>query len=221
MTPNDFKILFPVLAISLMVWSGKSFSKVKPDLTKMTSAKSSQEVSAKLPAESRVSNDLNVHSVGIGVGQTFLAGDFNKRGNDGITADLYYNYSASHSFDFFTNFHHSKHTLGGKEARLTGLALGIKGKAYQFDAFSPFVLGGLGFYSPKVKRFINNKLSESESAVTFGWNIGLGADLKLNPKFSVGVLWHYHNPFDVKQEADSDVEGSYSKLLITTLYSFK
>ncbi len=221
MTSNklNYKVLLPVLVISLMTWSGSSFS--KPNIKKLTSDKASKEVATELPEDSRNPNELHIHSVGLGIGQTFLAGDFEDRGDNSITADLYYNYSASHSFDFFANFHHSKHKLGRKQVRISGLALGIKGKVYQFDAFSPFFMGGLGFYNPKVKRIVNDQLKESESKVTFGWNFGVGADLKLNSSFSVGVLWHFHNPFDVKQEVDSDVEGSYSKLLITTLYSFR
>ncbi|EQC44412.1 hypothetical protein [Bacteriovorax sp. DB6_IX] len=92
---------------------------------------------------------LKVHSLGVGIGQTFLQGDFKDHGEDKITADLFYNYSASHSFDFLANFHYSTHEYRKKKVTATGLALGIKAKMFNFDNFSPFATGGLGFYSPK------------------------------------------------------------------------
>src|SRR5690606_2383811 len=75
---------------------------------------------------------LNRHSVGIGFGQTFLAGDFDKNGEDKITFDGFYNYSASHSFDLLVNIHASKHKFQEKHAILRGIAPGIKAKLYQF-----------------------------------------------------------------------------------------
>ena len=40
---------------------------------------------------------------GLGLGQTFLTGDFGKNGEDSITVDLYYKYKASYSFDLIVN----------------------------------------------------------------------------------------------------------------------
>ncbi len=165
-------------------------------------------------------SELNVHSIGVGVGQTFLNGDFNNLANSSITGDLYYNYSASYSFDFMANLHYWTQTKNSTEVRTLGIAPGIKGKFYQFDNFTPYAIGGLGFYNPLVKRFQNNNLTESESKWVFGYHFGTGADLKLNEKITVGLLLHFHNPFDVKQENGSDVEGSYQKLMLTSFYSF-
>jgi opacity protein-like surface antigen len=91
---------------------------------------------------------------------------------------------------------------------------------YQFDNFAPFALGGLGFYRPSVTRMVNNQIVESDRKTTFGWHLGLGADLKLNLNYSAGILAHYHHPFDVQQDLGPKVSGSYCKLMMTFMYSF-
>ncbi len=182
--------------------------------------KGSKEKTNKRTLSSIGETPLGSHSVGVGLGQTFLTGDFGENGEDSITVDLYYKYKASYSFDLMVNGHYSSHSLADKQSELLGLNAGIKAKLYNFDAFNPYVLGGLGFYLPSVKRFIDGSLKSSESKLSFGTHIGIGGELELNEKFSVGVLAHYHNPFDVKQGNDPEVEGSYYKILFTTLYSF-
>lgn len=172
------------------------------------------------PAVSRLGGDLQKHSLGIGVGQTFLYSKLEDNGDDKITVDLYYNYSASYTFDFMANFHVSSHTFGETRSEISGLALGIKAKAYQIDNFSPFALAGLGFYNPKITRVVNNALLESTSKLVFGIHLGVGTELKLNEKFTLGLMGHYHDPFDVRQEIGPKVEGNYFKLLITSFYTF-
>ncbi|GAB4414687.1 MAG: hypothetical protein OHK0056_21680 [Bacteriovoracaceae bacterium] len=179
-----------------------------------------EDNSSPAPSSPSPSNTVHLHSLGIGLGQTFLNGKFDDNGEDKITADLIYSYSASSSFDLMADFHYSKHEFRGRYVRLTGLALGIKAKLYNFDSFSPFVLGGLGFYAPKVKRDVEGVLTESESKIVFGDHLGVGAELRLNRRVVMGVLAQIHNPFDVKQEIGPEVEGSYGKLLIYGLYSF-
>ena len=164
--------------------------------------------------------ELNIHSVGVGIGQTFLNSDFDKLADSSITGDLYYNYSASYSFDFMANLHYWKQSKNKTEVRTLGIAPGIKGKFYQFDNFTPYAVGGLGFYNPLVKRYQNDSLVESDSKWVFGYHFGAGADLKLNETITVGVLVHFHNPFDVKQDNGSTIEGSYQKLMLTSFYSF-
>lgn len=167
-------------------------------------------------------NKIRKHSVGIGVGQTFLKGDFKDSGDDEITIDLLYNYSASHSFDFMANLHYSTHSHKKQQTEISALTLGFKAKAYQFDAFSPFVMAGLGVYNPTVKSDKNGDgvLVNSKSKITFGNHLGLGADLTLNEKVTVGLLTQVHNPFDVKQDDDTTLEGSYFKMMMTAYYTF-
>lgn len=206
------KIVMPVL----FMFTGISvYGKNK--IQKLTSSETASEVAAQISS----SSDLQKHSFGIGLGQTFVAGDFNDTGEDQITWDLLYNYSASYSFDLLLDFHHSKQSFADTYTQLTSFNMGIKSKFYQIDNFSPFAVAGLGFYAPKVRRNIDGQLLESKTKVVFGYNLGGGGDLKLNDKMSVGVYAAYHNPFDVKQEVGPEVEGRYYKLLITAFYSFQ
>ena len=162
----------------------------------------------------------HMHSLGIGLGQTFLSGGFGENGEDRITVDLIYSYSASYSFDLLADVHYSKHKSKNESISLLGTSLSIKSKLYQFDSLAPFILGGLGFYRPQSKRNVNGKLVKSEAKMTFGTNVGAGVDLRLNQSYTAGVLAHYHNPFDVKQDEGPEVEGSYFKLLLTLTRSF-
>jgi opacity protein-like surface antigen len=198
----------------------KSRAKKRP-LPKTNVSKEQNQDQNKTPESApAISISGNKHGVGVGLGQTFLGGDFSKNGEDQITVDLLYIYKASYSFDFLADFHYSKHTFRGNQVKLKGLALGIKGKVFHFDAFSPFVLGGFGFYEPQTTRSVDGVLTESESKITFGYHVGGGADLELNKNVTIGILGHIHNPFDIKQEVGAEVSGSYFKLLLTAIYSF-
>jgi hypothetical protein len=194
------------------------------DLTSQETADKAQ--SGQIPAEtssrstSRGYSTLHNHYVGVGVGQTFLKGDMRPNGSDQLGLDLFYTYTASLSFDFVANFHTSSHKRNDNKVKNTGLALGIKGRFYQYDNFAPFVLGGFGFYQPKLKRTFGDQVISSESKIVFGNHLGLGVELKLNRKVTIGALAHLHNPFDVQQDNQPDVEGSYYKLMMTALYSF-
>ena len=205
-----------VLFCTLFLFVQNSFAGKLSNLFKSTDkSETSRETASNVSG-----SPLGTHSVGFGLGQTFLTGDFGENGEDSITVDVYYKYKASYSFDLMVNTHYSKHEYENKISKLFGMNAGIKGRLYNFDSFNPYVIAGLGFYMPQVKRTIDGVLKESESKLSFGTHIGIGGELELNEKFSVGVLAHYHNPFDVKQGKDPEIEGSYYKLLFTTLYSF-
>lgn len=166
---------------------------------------------------SSVQRSIQKHSVGFGLGQTFLMGNFEKKGDSKIGLDFLYSYTASYSFDLLVNAHMSHHTYRDKAVWLRGYTMSIKGRSYEFDAFSPFVVGGLGFYMPEIQE---SDGKTSEKKWTFGFNFGGGVDLRLNNKITVGVLAQFHKPFDVKQDETQDVRGSYFKLLLTTMYQF-
>ncbi|MBF0359618.1 MAG: hypothetical protein HQK49_01310 [Oligoflexia bacterium] len=163
---------------------------------------------------------VHLHSVGAGLGETFLAGDFANHGEDKITLDLLYSYSASHSFDFLADIHRSTHEYKGEQTIVQGIAFGIKGKFYQFDSFSPFAVGGFGFYRPIVTRRVNNVLTESEGKTAFGIHVGAGIDLRLNKYVIIGMLIQYHDPFNIKQDIGPEVTGHYFKVMMTGMYSF-
>lgn len=200
---------------------------IKPNIHQLTNEKTAKKVSEETSEESapptRIPGELNKHSLGIGFGQTFLRSTLADNGNDKITAELYYTYSASYSFDFMANAHWDTHTYKDRESTTRGLALAIKGKGFQLDAFAPYVFGGFGFYYPSAKRYINStstEIAETRSQVVFGVNAGAGVELRLNSKVVVGAIMHYHDPFDVRQEVGPTLQASYLKLLLTVLYTF-
>ncbi len=163
---------------------------------------------------------LQQHGIGLGLGETFLLGDYGKHGQDKITADILYSYAASHSFDLLIDAHSSEHKDNRDRIRIRGLDASIKARFVEFDNFSPFLLGGLGFYAPQAYRQVNSTYRWTDQKITFGLNFGGGADLRLNDKFVVGVMGTMHWPFKVAQEDGPDLKGYYFKLLLTGMYLF-
>lgn len=174
---------------------------------------SSYPVSTNAPAPRR----LQQHGIGIGLGQTFLFGNYAKHGQDKITIDFLYSYAASHSFDLLVDAHISEHTDDGERMKLMGLTGSIKARVFEYDNFSPFFLGGLGFYAPEADR---NNDSDTKRKLTFGLNFGGGVDLRLNESYVIGILAQMHWPFKVQQDEGSDLKGYYMKLLLTGMYLF-
>jgi opacity protein-like surface antigen len=160
---------------------------------------------------------LRQHGLGLGVGQTFLFGNYGKHGQDKITADLLYSYAASHSFDLLVDAHMSTHKDNSEEMKLMGLTGSIKARIVEYDNFSPYVLGGLGFYAPQADRDGSGK---TDRKLTFGLNFGGGLDLRLNESYVVGIMAQMHCPFKVQQDEGSDLKGYYMKLLLTGMYLF-
>ena len=211
--------------LNFSVWGN---SRIQQLTSKKEAAKVEEELERSNPASptersarsSQIPGGVQRHALGVGVGQTFIFGDLKENGKNQITADIFYSYSASYSFDLLTSFHYSQHTFQDRYIRLSGLSVGVKGKFFHFDSFSPFLLAGLGFYNPKMKRALEDRLVTTDSQIVFGPHGGGGVDLRLNNNLSMGMLAQYHNPFDVKQEVGPQVEGSYFKLLLTIFYIF-
>lgn len=203
MTFNLVSKLMAMLAMSLLI-STNAFAKNNSD--------DSDNASIVMAAK----REVHKHAIGLGIGQTFLLGQLEDKGDNRITGDLFYSYTASYSFDLLVNLHSSHHTYKDKETWLRGLAFSIKARSHEFDAFSPFILGGLGFYQPQVEK----GGEKSDTKTTFGFNAGAGIDLRLNTNVIVGILSQFHSPFDVKQDETEDVKGSYFKLLLTGMYLF-
>lgn len=222
--------IFKLIHLTPVLMAGVCFSpsaansqdkQVKPNIHQLTNENAAQkaEKSSAEPTQ-RIPGEIHKHSLGVGIGQTFLRSDVGDNGNDKITADLYYNYSASYSFDFVADAHYSHHTFLNRNSTIRGLALAIKGKGFQFDAFSPFVLGGFGFYLPSATRIENNVPVKTRKQMVFGVNVGAGVELRLNSDVTIGVIAHYHDPFDVRQEVGPELEASYMKLLLVASYTF-
>lgn len=114
-----------------------------------------EEVEEKEPAHSTrgaaAPRKLQQHGLGLGLGQTFLLGNYGKHGNDKITLDFLYSYAASYSFDLLVNAHISEHKDENERMRVMGLSSSIKGRFVEFDNLSPYFLGGLGFTHLKLK----------------------------------------------------------------------
>ncbi len=164
---------------------------------------------------------LQQHGLGLGLGQTFLFGNYAKHGTDKITLDLLYSYAASYSFDLLVNAHMSEHKDENERMKVMGLTTSIKGRMVEYDNLSPYFLGGLGFYAPRAKREIGTDTKWSTQKVTFGLNFGGGVDLRLNEHYVIGVLGQLHWPFKIEQEAgQADLKGYYFKLLMTGMYLF-
>lgn len=186
---------------------------------------SAEKPEAPTPAPRKTSSQaanrmLQQHGVGLGIGQTFLLGDYADHGDDKITMDLLYSYAASYSFDLLIDAHMSEHEYKNEKMKVMGLTSSIKARLVEYDNFSPYVLAGLGFYAPKARRDIGGTEKWTDQKVTFGLNFGGGFDLRLNDHYVVGMLGQMHWPFTIKQDEGSDLKGYYFKLLITGMYLF-
>ena len=105
-----------ILASAVAVfWLAAGQAWGKPPLIKrLTSEAMADKVRNDVPSESGgggIYEELKVHSLGVGLGQTFVRGHLARHGEDKITLDGYYNYSVSHSFDMVLNFHYSQHVF--------------------------------------------------------------------------------------------------------------
>jgi hypothetical protein len=184
-------------------------------------AEESEELEGKpLPIQSGAPRRLRQHGVGLGLGQTFLMGNYASHVNDKITLDALYSYAASYSFDLLINAHLSEHQDQSERMKVMGLASSIKARVVEYDNLSPYFLGGLGFYAPQARRNSANGTKWTDQKVTFGLNFGGGVDLRLNDHYVVGVMGQMHWPFRVEQNNQSDLKGYYFKLLITGMYLF-
>ena len=178
------------------------------------------EVEAAEPIYAPAERKLNAHGLGIGLGQTFLMGNYGDHGDDEISLDFFYSYSVSYSFDLIVNTHYSSHEDDDEKLRIFSLNSSIKSRLFEFDNFSPFIQGGLGFYMPKAKRYVSGSLKNSKEKIVFGANLGSGIDLRLNQHYVVGLLGQFHWPFNSEQNGQPDLKGYYFKLLLTASYIF-
>ncbi len=204
--------------MALVIMLGSSYVTQATTVKALTSKKNAKKVAQELPLAS-FGSGIKKHSFGLGIGQIFLRGGFADHGANQMTVDLYYNYSVSYTFDLLTNLHYNELHKKAESAKLKGLTTAVKFKLYQIDEFAPFVMGGLGIYAPEERRYVDGVVTASERRMTMGWNGGFGADLRLNRKFIVGMLVHYHDPFDVEQDIGNKVRGAYTKLMVTLLYT--
>ena len=210
-------LLLPVLfASSLALGEGGLISNIEQAGEQLSDTPQTPQTT---PPPRLIPGLINTHTLSVGIGQTFLYGDLSNYGENAIATDLYYSFSASHSFHFLLNLHYASHKLKQKKAVIKGLAMGIKGSLWQFDALSPYAIAGLGFYAPRVKGG-NDGDKLSRDKVVLGAHLGLGAELQLNRRLNTGLLFHYHNPFDNNEGDTNEAEGFYGKMMVTIGYTF-
>jgi hypothetical protein len=232
MSKKNSVMLMAAFAAMTFLGPSNSFAQEKAFSPKIktpdTSSELKEDTSIKAPKEETPSRGstsaaprrVQQHGLGIGLGETFLLGNYGKYGNDKITVDFLYTYAASYSFDILVNAHMSEHKDEDERMKVMGLTGSIKGRFVEFDNLSPYFLGGLGFYAPKARRDKDSGTKWTDQKVTFGLNFGGGVDLRLNDEYVVGVMGQMHWPFKVEQDGQSDLKGYYFKLLITGMYLF-
>jgi len=180
-----------------------------------------QDIPRKSKNTNSTSKSEKKNAIGLGFGQTILLGDYRDHGDNKLGLDLFYQYQASYSFSLLTNFHATTHKQDdGQKMDLKGLVLDIKGTLFDFDSFTPYILGGLGLYWPKAKRIEGNQLIDSKEKMVFGINTGIGGDLRLNEELSFGLLGIYNYPFKSNQSNQASLKGSYAKLMFLFYYHF-
>src|SRR3990167_159982 len=134
-----------VLSMSFFIFAANSAETTtveKKTEEKVTEKK--EEVKATEPATSSQSSgssnsrEIHKHAVGIGIGETFLFGKFEPYGDNGITGELFYSYTASYSFDLLIGIHNSSHSYKDSTVHLKAYTASIKGRWVEYDSFSPF-----------------------------------------------------------------------------------
>ena len=77
--------------------------------------------------------------------------------------------------------------------------------------FSPFLLGGAGWYSTKVETLAGDETLASETTRDFGWHAGFGAELRLGAH--AGLHGDYRYTFLDFGEDDDEEEGIIDRFL--------
>lgn len=171
-------------------------------------------IAAADPARSE--KKIHSHTIGYGVGQTFLFGDYKDIADNHLGHQFFYSFKTSYSFDFSSGIHLSRHDEDNRDLKMAALWTNIKATFFDFDTFAPFVTGGFGFYWPRVEA----GPLESKSKTVFGINFGVGADLQFNSHWAIEFLTHFHKPFATRYENNQKIKGSFFNILIALLYTF-
>jgi len=160
----------------------------------------------------------HLHSVGFGLGQYFLTGAFDNQGDDGLGFALRYNYLGTGDV-FHLNANLLYASLGGEQDfKMWGFTGGVKANMIYLDTLVPYAVAGLGFYNPSV-----SIQGSREGSLTFGFHLGVGADLVINDQFELGGELTFHNPFDTDTDTKAgkvDLNGAFFTMMIRGGYRF-
>lgn len=166
----------------------------------------------------------STHTVGIGVGEVLLMGDFSKNVDNALGLNLIYHFGASQLFGLTTLAHISSHSGGNGQNSLAikGLSPNVRVNLGYYDRIVVYTLGGFGFF------LVDEKIGvQSGSVTTFGLNLGGGVDLLLHPHFKFGTALTFHNIFGKTDPASAigssaalSIGGTYVGLFLAMGYIF-
>ena len=129
-------------------------------------------------------------SFGLDTGQVGFAGTgVSAYGTNGFGFGGYFSYAASDLFDLDFNMIYSPHSDGGNSSHATYGTVALK-FGMSFDQLLPYLTTGIGFYHSSV-----NFAGVSDSANSFGFNVGGGLDVELGSMLRIGLLVRYHPVF--------------------------
>jgi hypothetical protein len=74
-------------------------------------------------------------------------------------------------------------------------------------SFSPYILGGGGWYSHRVEALLDNAVLSSETTRDFGWHAGLGAELRMGSHVGVHADYRYTFLHFGSDERDDKILG--------------
>ena len=226
---SSHSFAYPTTKVS--TWSDEDVTEVQPpasrgitrDSVKMTRSSNETPVAPRTSATSNRSQALSPlspgsHNLSIGIGQIFLTGNFSKNYDNAIGTQVQYTYGVSDLFSFESNFGYSSHSQG--DLSMVNLVTGLRTNLIYFDQLVPFFSGGLGFYKPSLS-FDNNT---SATALLFGLNLGVGADLLLSDRMYFGTRMTFHDMFGSNKLASNgtpvDIGGSFVSFIVHAGFSF-
>ena len=103
------------------------------------------------------------------------------------------------SFDYRTD---SEDVLPALQERIKAYPFQVSLLAYLTRArFSPYLVGGIGWYSQKVDLLLDNELINSRTTHPFGYHAGFGAEIALGRRAGIHVDYRYRF---VNEDDDDD-----------------
>lgn len=138
---------------------------------------------------------------GLNAGVSLPTGDFSDGASTGFFGGGTYTYHVNEMFGVGGDVNY--HKFGKKDVTVLATTVSSEASVVQYGVHGkyfvklktnemPYLKVGLGMYSLSVKGTVNGN-SNTASDTKFGFNVGAGADWKLNDKTTWGVEALYHN----------------------------
>jgi hypothetical protein len=173
------------------------------------------------------SADPGEHSLGLGIGDEILFGNFSSNFPDSMAFQLNYNYDASPLIGLTVMA-----SLGSHSNAITGGSLGIDGltpdlrfNLAKFETLTFYAMSGFGLY--KISESFGGS-TPSASVTTIGFNLGGGFELRLAKHFAFGTSLDFYNIFSKTDDSTAaanggtgtTVGGTYMHLMLNFSYIF-